>query len=113
MDKIKILTAKDVELSENSVYDNLGKQLSFDIPEGCDLIVLAGNIGGGWLPYRCLLPHQVYVEDLRKAFEEKRFEVIAVMPLVSKNVFSIAYKNEYGRKRWNNCEKENKKPSNT
>lgn len=95
------LTAKGVEIKK-STFDSTGGMLSFEVPKDCNLIVLMGNRGGGYVPYRCLLPHQVYLRDIREAFEKHAFEVIYVVPISSEAPFPIAYANEYGRGRWEN-----------
>ena len=59
-----------------------------------------GNNGTGLRPYRLLLPHQVYVKDIREAFEEKNFEVIVMVPVKAKDYLNIAYKNKYSYDRW-------------
>lgn len=105
----EIILASGVEI-KRSIFDSnimimgerYGGMLHFDVPKDCDLIVLMGNIGGGYVPFRCLLPHQVYMDDIRKAFDEKHFEVIYVVPISSKAPFQIAYNGEYGQQRWEN-----------
>lgn len=77
-----------------------GGRLDFEVPKDCDLIILMGNKGGGYVPYRCLLPHQVYLDDIKEAFEKWFFEVIYVVPISSKAPFQIAYHGEYGKQRW-------------
>ena len=80
----------------------LGGMLDFKVPKNCDLIILCGNNGDGYIPYRCLLPHQVYLSDIRETFEEEGFEVIYVVPVNSKLPFAIAFNGEYGEQRWKN-----------
>ena len=99
MEEIKI--AKGVKI-EKSVFDREGGVFDFEVPKDCDLIILCGNKGGGYIPYRCLLPHQVYLKDIKKTFEEEKFEVIYVIPVNSKKSFKIAYNGEYGKSRWEN-----------
>lgn len=77
-----------------------GGRLDFEVPKDCDLVILMGNKGDGHIPYRCLLPHQVYVDDIKKAFEEQHFEVIYILPVSSKAPFQIAYNGNYGKQRW-------------
>ena len=80
--------------------DFLGGMLYFEVPTDCDLIILCGNSGGGYRPYRCLLPHQVYYKDLEKDFEENNFEAIYCLPVRSKDAILLAGKNDYAIKRW-------------
>lgn len=94
-----ILAAKGVKI-EKSTFDPPGGMLDFDIPKDCDLIILMGNKGGGYSPFRCLLSHQVYVKDLREIAEEEGYEVFYVLPFKSSDPFPIAYKGDYGRQRW-------------
>jgi hypothetical protein len=77
-----------------------GGMLNYEMPEGCDLVILMGNRGGGYEPYRCLLPHQIYMDDIKEAFEKEGFEVIYVAPLSARAPFPIAFNGDYGRKRW-------------
>lgn len=78
----------------------LGGHVDFDVPADCDLVILMGNKGGGYVPYRCLLPHQIYMDDLKADFEKHFFEVIYVLPVSSKAPFQIAYSGTYGKQRW-------------
>lgn len=105
---------KDVKLAAGvsiakSIFDSrkkegepleMGGRLSFDIPEGCTMIVLATNNGGGMVPYTARLPHQVYLKDVEKVFEETGAEVIHVIPVRSSETFNLAYNGEYGEQRW-------------
>jgi len=93
--------AKGVKL-EKSTFDKDGGMIYFKVPKDCDLVILAGNRGGGYTPYRCLLPHQVYLKDIERAFSEEKFEVIYVIPVSSKAPFPIVFNGEYGRSRWEN-----------
>ncbi len=100
----KMVFGKTVKITKNS-FDTHGGGVNFKVPKDCDLIILMGNKGGGYIPYKCLLPHQVYVSDLREAFEKEHFEVICVVGVKSSDVFPIAYKNGYGLQRWKDLEK--------
>jgi hypothetical protein len=99
MNKRNILLAKGVKL-EKSIFDETGGMLSFELPEGYDLIVLAGNKGQGYIPYKVLLPHQVYLTDLKETFEKNFFEVIYVLPVKSELPFQIAYNGKSGKQAW-------------
>lgn len=102
-----IKLAKIVKL-EDGVFDRAddGGCLDFNIPKHHDLIILAGNKGGGYIPYKCLLPHQVYLTDLKKDFIEHNFEVIYVIPVKAKLPFPIAYRDDYSHQRWHKDEKD-------
>ena len=91
--------SKAVTITKNS-FDTLGGGVSFETPKDCDLIILCGNKGGGLSPYRCLLPHQVYVKDLKKTFKETGFEVITMIPVKSDTSIDLAYNGMYGEQRW-------------
>jgi len=54
------------------------------------LIILCSNKGGGWQPYACMLPHQVYRHDIRKYLREHPdvFEV-AAFPVKSDSFIEI------------------------
>ncbi len=95
----KMVFDKVVKVTKSN-FDTTGGNVDFQVPKGCDLIILMGNRGGGFVPYQCLLPHQVYVNDLRKAFKEHGFEVIYVIGVKSKDTFPIVYANAYGFGRW-------------
>lgn len=76
-------------------------QLHIDIPDDCDLVILASNKGGGIAPYRCLLPHQVYVNDLIKFFlKNPDHKVIYAIPVKTGSVQPIAAKDEASAKYW-------------
>ena len=64
------------------------------------LVILMGNKGGGLEPYTLLLPHQIYVSDLRETFEKEDFEVIVLIPLRSKDYINIVYRDKYSFDRW-------------
>ena len=90
---------KTVTITKNA-FDTHGGGVSFEIPKDCDLIILCGNSGGGYQPYQCLLPHQVYIKDLKETFKEKHFEVITIIPVKSDTAMDIAYNGMYGEQRW-------------
>lgn len=98
-----ILIAKNIE-KHKSTFDPAGGMLSFELPDGCTSVILVGNNGGGWRPFRFLLPHQVYLGDIGKAFADYHFEVIGVVPIKSADIFPIAYKNDYSKQRWKDLE---------
>ena len=91
--------AKGIKIRKSN-FVKVDFMFDFDIPEDCDLIVLMGNKGSGYVPYRCLLSHQVYLQDIKEAFEKEHFEVIFVLPVNSLHPFAIAYNGEYGKQRW-------------
>ena len=41
-----------------------GDMLQFDMPEGCNVVILCESSGTGMKPKRVLLPHQVYRETI-------------------------------------------------
>lgn len=43
-----------------------GDRYDFDVPPGTRAVVLFRNNGGGRIPVRLLLPHQVYVKDVEE-----------------------------------------------
>jgi len=100
---MKINIAKGIKINKSS-FDVDG-QIDFKVPKDCDLIILCGNSGGGYRPYQCLLPHQVYVKDIKKTFEEKHFEVIYALPVKSCESILLVGRDDY-LSRWEN--KENK-----
>lgn len=107
----EILLAKGIKIGK-SIFDTniagerdgkglaMGGRLDFEVPKDCDLIILAGNKGGGYVPYQCLLPHQVYVEDIKKAFDEYHFEVIYVLPVKSADSILLVARSKYSLDRW-------------
>lgn len=110
MDESTILIAKNVE-KHKSCFDSVGGMLSFELPEGCTAVILVGNSGGGWKPFRFLLPHQVYLKDIAKAFADHHFEVIGVVPIVSADIFPVVYKNDYSKQRWKDLETTHENPA--
>jgi hypothetical protein len=96
---------KDVKLAQGinikkSIFDKDGGMLDFKLPLCYDLVILCGNKGGGHTPYKCLLPHQVYLSDIKNDFEKYNFEVITIFPVKSKTNSYIAYKGDYEKSRW-------------
>lgn len=51
-------------------HTSFGPMLDFKVPNDCNLIVISINSGGGWKPVHMCLPHQFYVEDLRRMLKE-------------------------------------------
>jgi len=106
-----IKLAKGVTI-EKSIFDShlrdpkkglsMGGMVYKKVPKDCDLIILCGNSGGGHRPYKCLLPHQMYLDDLKEDFEKHGFEVITIFPVKSKTNLNIAYNGDYGKQRWGN-----------
>ena len=72
------------------------------LPKTNELVIVCGNKGGGYKPLRCLLPHQIYEENLKKWFEEDGFESISIFSVKSSENILVAVKNEYCKKRWKN-----------
>lgn len=107
MNKKDIKIAKIAKI-EKSSFDEDGGMFNFEIPKDCDLIILAGNKGGGYIPYNCLLPHQVYLSDIKETFEKEHFEVIFMIPFNSKEPSPIAFNGDYGQQRWENKHNHNK-----
>ncbi len=103
MDEPTILIAGNVE-KRRSDFDPVGGMLSFQLPDDCTAVILVGNNGGGWKPFRFLLSHQVYLTDMAKVFADRHFEVIGVVPIVSADIFPVVYKNDYSKQRWKDLE---------
>lgn len=95
-----IIAAEGVKI-RGSTFDRSpnGGMVDFDVPEGCNAVILMGNKGGGYSPLSYLLPHQVYVNDLREMAEEDGWEVFYILPVMN-DAFPIAYKGDYGKQRW-------------
>ena len=92
-----IIPAKGVRIEASTFDDGV---VNFDVPEGCKAVILMGNNGGGYSPLRYLLPHQVYVNELREMAEEDGWEVFYILPVIGDTAFPVAYKGDYGRQRW-------------
>jgi hypothetical protein len=99
----EMVFSKNVEVKKEDLENQFGG-VKINFKDEHDLIILMGNKGGGHKPYRCLLPHHVYVRDIREAFEKEHFEVICVVGIKSSDVFPIAYKDGYGFQRWKDLE---------
>lgn len=67
-----------------------GYGVNLNVARGSDLVVLAGNRGGGYIPYCTLLPHQVYQKTLERDFAEHNFDVIYAIPVRSDEPILIA-----------------------
>ncbi len=96
----KMIFGKSVKIHKSS-FDNLGGCVDFKVPKDCNCVILMGNKGGGLIPYQLLLPHQVYVSDLKKTFKKEGFEVIVLIPIKSKDYMDVVYRDKYSEQRWN------------
>lgn len=94
-----VLSDKVKKNSGFAAYTGFG--VTLDIPKGTDLVVLAGNRGGGYEPYRCLLPGQIYETNLQQAFDDREFESIFAMPVRSDEPILVAARSEAYLKKWN------------
>ncbi len=108
----KMVFSSNIKIRKAEFEKNFSN-INLKINDKYDLIILMGNKGGDYIPYRCLLPHQVYIDDLRNAFEEEGFEVISVVGIKSDEVFNIVYKDAYGFQRWGKSEKKKEKKDDT
>lgn len=95
----KMVFSCNVEVKEEDLETQF-PGVKIKIKGDYNLIILMGNRGFGYQPYKCLLPHQMYVNDIRESFEENDFEVIYFVGIKSKDVIPVAYKDQYGFQRW-------------
>ena len=95
----KMVFSKSVKLTK-SAFDTHGGGVNFQVPKDCNVVILMGNKGSGLRPYQLLLPHQIYVSDLREKFEKEGFEVIVLVPVNSKDYMDVAYRDNYSYERW-------------
>ena len=78
------------KIKTSIVYSNpFGDMCKLDIPDGCDLVVLAVNDGFGLKPISLCLPHQVYVKDIQKLLKEHEAKEIVAIPISSDTYISI------------------------
>ncbi|PQO47393.1 hypothetical protein [Blastopirellula marina] len=68
MEKI-VLAAEGTGLS-SGFASYTGKTVLFNLPDECDMIVVCRNVGGGHIPVKVLLRHQLYIETLVRILEE-------------------------------------------
>lgn len=47
------------------VCPTFGRYYEFDMPPGCNVVIVCENNGFGLKPLRVCLPHQVYVKDVK------------------------------------------------
>ena len=71
-------------------YSNpFGDMCVLELPDDCNMIILAANSGFGLKPVGVYLPHQVYVETLEKIIKEHDAREIVAIPFNHKNYISI------------------------
>lgn len=71
-------------------YSNpFGDYCELDIPEDCDLVILAVNKGFGLEPVGISLPHQIYVSKLRELQVKHNAREIIAIPASSETYISI------------------------
>lgn len=59
---------------------SFGDQLVFDMPAGADVVVICTQGQGGLEPISLCLPHQVYVDDVRKVMAKHDCSEVVVIP---------------------------------
>lgn len=71
-------------------YSNpFGDMCVLEIPQDCDMIVLAVNKGFGLKPVSVKLPHQVYVKELEKMIKEYDAHEVVAIPYNHADYISI------------------------
>ena len=70
--------------------DTFGECFDLNISEDC--VILCRNSGRGWVPFKFLLPHQVYLQDLKDDLKENgdASTIYAVFPVNSYNYIKVA-----------------------
>ncbi len=78
------------QIKTTIVYGNpFGDMCVFDMPDDCNIVILAVNKGFGLRPVSLCLPGQVYVETIQKLLEEHQAKEIVAIPASSDNYISI------------------------
>jgi len=93
----KIVLGDSVSLRGKNAF---GQPLDYPSDKKYSTVILMGNSGGGLKPYQLLLPHQIYLDDIRETFKEKHFEVISVIGVDTSKAIDIAYKDGHSARRW-------------
>lgn len=76
---VNVAVSKKLSINE-SVFDKEGGQVGIDAPRGAYGVIMCGNKGGGYIPYRSLLVGQIYLKDLERDFEQYGFNEIYALP---------------------------------
>ncbi len=72
-----------------TIPTDFGHMIKLPVPNDCDLIIVCTNNGGGLVPVRLLLPHQLYREDLKKLVEQTNAREITIIPARSEEYFDV------------------------
>ena len=86
-----MILAKGVKYYYSKTF---GNSLKYEV--NSDTVILCTNNGTGWVPQSFILPHQVYVETLKKLFSEGA-HVIVAFPIMADPVL-LAYANQSFKK---------------
>lgn len=86
----------DTITSRNGGGFDYGKK----IPHSCDMVVVCGNKGGGYVPISVCMPHQLYSLGVQKMINEGEWEAIYVLPFVAKESVLVACRDKYSKERW-------------
>lgn len=81
-----------------------GYGLNYSVPRGAYGVILAGNRGGGLIPFRYLLPHQVYQETIQKAFGEYNFDTLYAIPARAHEPVLLAARDQKTLDKWEGYE---------
>lgn len=66
-----------------------GDMCVLDVPNDCNIVILAYNNGVGLTPIRLCFPHQVYVETLNNLAKQYEAKEIVAIPACSEHYISI------------------------
>lgn len=82
--------SKDFVNVMDTVPTHFGDMYKVDA-DGADAIIVLFNIGGGWQPYRMLLPHQLYEKDVQEQLNKiGRSCTIAYVPIHTEAIRTVA-----------------------
>lgn len=72
-----------------------GDRYVIDVPGSCDAVVLCTNSGKGMRPFGLCMPHQIYVDKVEKAIEERPdTRWVTVIPVRSFEYIDILHTTE-------------------
>lgn len=69
---------------------HFGDRIEVPMPSDCSTILVCADTIGGHKPLKILLPHQLYVETVRKIVAEHGVKTVTIMPYRNIDKYQIA-----------------------